>query len=343
MYLDIYEVVSHNCLFNMLVGNRGGGKTYGFKQYAIDQFIKYGTEFGYVRRYKTDLKDSGDNAIGTFFDDIRDRYPDHELEVKGTKFFIDKKYAGKAFALSTAANKKSVAYPKMANIGYDEFLLNPDSTQHFLKNEPQVFLELYETIARHRPNVRAFFMANSTSISNPWFAKFKVVMPYNTKVWKKQNKELSRQGVVNGILLQLVADPEFIEMKKGMAIYDLIKDTTYADYSIDNKFLLDNKNFVMKKTPKSEHSFSLSYNDNLLGVWVDYSAGLLFVSKDIDPYCPAVYAVTTNDHKPNTMLLKRSRQIQHIRFFLDNYQMGNVRFESINVKNLTQQIIDLTF
>ena len=56
MFWDIGRTLTHNMLFNVIVGNRGGGKSYGAKKRAIDNFIKKKEQFGYIRRYKDDLK-----------------------------------------------------------------------------------------------------------------------------------------------------------------------------------------------------------------------------------------------------------------------------------------------
>ena len=40
---------------NIIMTNRGFGKTYGFKDIAIKNFLKNGKQFMYVRRYKTDI------------------------------------------------------------------------------------------------------------------------------------------------------------------------------------------------------------------------------------------------------------------------------------------------
>ena len=67
MYWDLKRTLTHNTLINIIVGNRGGGKTFGFKEYAIDNFIKKGEQFGYIRRYKDDLIE----PMKRFFDDIK--------------------------------------------------------------------------------------------------------------------------------------------------------------------------------------------------------------------------------------------------------------------------------
>ena len=45
----------YNALMNIIMTNRGFGKTYGFKDIAIKNFLKNGKQFMYVRRYKTDI------------------------------------------------------------------------------------------------------------------------------------------------------------------------------------------------------------------------------------------------------------------------------------------------
>ena len=34
------RTLTHNCLFNFIVGSRGAGKTFWFKKWAIEDFIK---------------------------------------------------------------------------------------------------------------------------------------------------------------------------------------------------------------------------------------------------------------------------------------------------------------
>ena len=66
IYYDGNRTLTHCCLYNFCVGERGCGKTYWFKKWAIREFIKNGWQFAYVRRYKEELKESNK----TFFDDV---------------------------------------------------------------------------------------------------------------------------------------------------------------------------------------------------------------------------------------------------------------------------------
>lgn len=323
-FYDINKTLSYNCLFNFIIGNRGGGKTYGFKKWAIRSFLKTGKQFVYVRRYKQELKN-----IGKFFDDIRGEFPDIVLEVKKNAFYIDGKQAGTCMALSTAKIEKSVAFPEVDKICYDEFILDK-GVYHYLPDEVTNFLELYETIARMR-DVTCMFLSNAITVTNPYFLYFDISLPYG--------KTIQRQG---DLLIELVQNQEYIEEKNKTRFAQIVKDTAYGKYAIENQFLRDNKNFVCRKTAGSHCYFLIDYMDATFGVWIDYTAGVMTVSEDIDPYCGLRYALTNADHKPNTLFLKNPRKSIQFENFCRQYMLGNVRFESINLKNICNEVIKWT-
>ena len=53
-YYNYDKIRSYNALMNIIMTNRGFGKTYGFKDMDIKNFLKNGKQFMYVRRYKPD-------------------------------------------------------------------------------------------------------------------------------------------------------------------------------------------------------------------------------------------------------------------------------------------------
>lgn len=348
IYWDLRRTLTHNTLINIIVGNRGGGKSYGAKWYAIDNFLKRGEQFGYIRRYKDDLKE----PMQQFFKDIEEKYPDYEFKVDSKNFYMrlkpenekekwtDNDICGYGFILSTANNKKSISYPKITTLIYDEFLLDKGN-QRYLTNEPVALLNLYETIARpgtEHPRVILFMLANALSITNPYFLYWDLKMPTkkdknNKWIWKHPSRP---------ILVEDVRNEKFIDKKKNTEFGRLIEGTTYADFSINNKFLLDDDTFVEKKSANSRYSFTFIYKDTKLGVWSDYLEGKMYVSKSIDPSYPIVYSITMKDHNPNTMFLKNKSKAIHFKLFLENYQLGNVRFESINIKNICYEVIKMS-
>lgn len=348
MFWDIKRTLTHNSLINIILGNRGGGKTFGAKELCIDNFIKKGEQFGYIRRYKDDLKE----PMQQFFKDIEYKYPDYEFKTDNKYLYIrlktendnekwtDKDIAGYGFILSTANNKKSISYPRITTLVYDEFLLDKGN-QRFLPNEPVALLNLYETIARPgtpHPRVVLFMLANALTITNPYFLYWDLKMP--TK--KDKNNKWIWKHPTRPILVEDVKNEKFIDTKKNTEFGKLIEGTTYSGYSIDNKFLLDNDTFVEKRSPKAKFYFTFIYLEHTLGVWIDRDEGKLYVSKDIDPSYPLVYSITLKDHKPNTMLIKNKSRNGHFKIFLENYQLGNVYFESINIKNITYEVIKMS-
>lgn len=322
MYYDIYHTLSYNKLFNFVVGNRGAGKTYAFKKWAIQDFLKNGNQFIYLRRYDTELK-----RVKTYFADIQKDFPENELHVYKGSFYIDQQEAGYALSLTKGKIEKSTSFPKVNKICFDEFLLDK-GYHHYLPDEVQTFLELYETIARMR-DVAAFFLSNSISQVNPYFLYFDLKLPWGKNIITKGD-----------LLLEMVADPEFIEAKKQTRFGKLIDGTVYGQYAIENQFLRDDDTFVEKKTKNSSIQFIFFYMGKNYGVWADFKKGLYYVSEDIDPSCQIRYSFTTDDHKPNLLLFK-ARKASHVKAFLEAYRWGCLRFESIKVKNIAMEVIQM--
>ena len=99
-YYTLQRVLSFNSLINIIIGERGVGKSYTCKKHVINRFIKKNEQFVYLRRYKTELKSS----VPKFFDDIiaNNEFPEARFKVKNNLFYIDDNIAGYALPLSTA-------------------------------------------------------------------------------------------------------------------------------------------------------------------------------------------------------------------------------------------------
>ena len=69
----------------------------------------------------------------------------------------------------------------------------------------------------------------------------------------------------------------------------------------------------------------------------------MYVSNDVDPNYPINYAITMKDHKINTMLLKNRNRAGRFKAFVENYKLGNVRFENMNIKNITYEVISQVY
>lgn len=327
MFYDVNKTLTYNCLFNFIIGSRGCGKSYGLKKRVIKNFLEKGEQFVYLRRYQEELNETAD----TYFDDVlmNNEFPDIHIELKGDCYFINDQIAGYSMALTKAKSYKSISFPLVTLIIFDEFLIEDNGYSRYLKNEVKTFLGFYMSIDRYR-GVKVFFLANSTSMINPYTLYFDLKLPYGS--------DIVRRG---DLLLQMVNNREYIESRKQTRFGKLIEGTDFAEYVIDNKFVEDSKTFIMKKTEKSQYFFTFIYEGEKFGVWVDYTAGKMFVSPDVDPSCKIVYALTVDDHTPNTMLINNINRSPFFKPFIQNYKMGNVYFENQKTKNIAYEVIKL--
>jgi hypothetical protein len=324
-WYDVGKTLTYNCLFNMVIGNRGCGKSYGLKKRAIKNFLEKGHQFVYLRRFQDELENTAPN----YFDDIliNEEFENIKIEYSGGCYYINDILAGYAMALTKAKDYKSVAFPLVYLIIFDEFLVEENGFSRYLKNEVEQFLGFYMSIDRYRGCI-VFFLANAVTMINPYTLYWNLTLPYGSNFVRKGE-----------ILLQLVQDDEFIKEKKDTRFGKLIAGTQFESYAIDNKFRNDSKTFIRKKSEKSKYYFTFHYMGEKFGVWIDRDNGMLFVSSNVDESCRFIYSLTVDDHSPNTMLLKNINREPMFKLFIDNYKLGNVYFENQKMKNIGYEVI----
>lgn len=319
MWWDRAQLLSHNRIMNMVLSNRGGGKTFNCTRWAIDDFKRRGNQCVWVRRYQTEIDEMLLN--GKFFDAVREYYPNDELTIDGGLGKINGETAIYFIALSTSRQLKSNNYPNVNKIVFDEFIIDKGRVT-YLKNEVEVFLDLYETVARMRDNVRAVLLANAVTIVNPYFL-----------FWNIKPRTDRRFTVQGQVCVELFTDADFIDAKKKTRFGQLIDGTRYADYAINNKWLLDNETFIAPKTPKAEFMLGIKYTGIMYGFWVDYHEGLIYVNRQYDPSSICLFCITKDDHEANLLLIKSLGDNKRIKRIVFAFRNGLLRFEDMQVKN----------
>lgn len=323
------KVLSYNALFNFVLGARGFGKTYGFKKYCLLKCIAEKRKFIYLRRYKTEINSK---KMQSFFNDINYEF-DNKLKCDKNIFYYNNEQIGMALPLSTYISNKSIVLNEYDFIIFDEFIIDKGN-YHYLSKEVETFLEFYFTVARfdnkgHFRDVKVFFLANALSQVNPYFTYFNITIPDNFTGIKRINSQI--------VLEMCESDLYFEEMKKTKA-YKLIEGTQYEEYAFENDFLRDNYEFIEKKSKNAKYWFSMCYDNNNLGVWIDYTQGLIYVSKQVDTKYYINYTFTVNDHKPNALLINSCRNDEQIKRFRFAFENGLVRFDSLQTKYLCYNI-----
>lgn len=324
MWYDYHKVLSYNALLNFIIGERGVGKSYGAKKHVINKYIKNKDEFVYLRRYKTELK----NSVPRFFDDINnnEEFKDHKLSVKNGNFYCDGKIMGYSIALSTANILKSTSFAKVKTIIFDEFIIDK-GCYHYLQNEVTQLLDIIETIARLR-DINVLFLGNAISINNPYFNYFDLSLPYNSDI------KTFKDGL---IVVNYIRNDVYREVKKNTRFGKLIENTEYGNYAIDNAFLRDKNSFVAKKG-NCKFFLSLVINGTTYGCWKDWESGYIYISNDYDKNSPFIFALTSDDHNEHTLFTK-AKNNGWFKVIIDHYKNARLYFESQKIKNNVMEIL----
>lgn len=262
-YYDFPELLSRNGIINFVVGARGYGKTYGAKKWAISDYLKTGKQFIYLRRYDHELKN-----IKSFFSDVAHEFPEENFRVNGRTAELETGVTDKGkpewstigyfIALSTSQQIKSVPFPDVNKILFDEFILD-NGFVRYMNDEVRAFLDFMVTVDRFRDNpVKAVCMANSTSINNPYFAWWDIRPPEHGQWWR---------GEHGAVVAHFPDSTEWRAAMETTGLGALIASTRYGDYSLGNVFL-DNTNYLLgKREPHSMHMFDIDCGGTTMECW----------------------------------------------------------------------------
>ena len=306
-YYNFAKLLSYNATINAVNGGRGLGKTYGAKKKGTADALKSckftevvktvtrrgkqksetvieasaGYQFIYLRRYKEELS----LARATFFADYEHEFPDWDFRLHGWEAQASpRKYAematgrpwatiGYFVALSVAQNFKSVQFPRVKLIIFDEYIIEKGG--QYLPNEASKFLNFYNTVDRYKDKTRVFMLANSVSITNPYFIHYKI-----------DPNKTDKNGfikIADGYLLMHFPDSEqfqaeVYQTKFGKFIADT--DPDYADYAVGNKFSDNNNNLLEIKGYKAKYLFTLEVKNGMFSVWYDFERNMYFCQEN---------------------------------------------------------------
>lgn len=317
MFYNVNETLSHNALLNFVIGQRGVGKTYSAKCKVINNFIKRGEQFVYLRRYDTELQRS---SIEKFYDDIADNFEGHELTVNRQGAFVcDDKIMGWPIPLSKAAHFKSVPFPRVTMIIFDEFIIDTGIIS-YLPHEVETFNEMYSTIARLR-DVKVLFLSNAITYTNPYFLYFNLEVPKNAKFFKR-----------NDIIVHYVDNPDFVDAASKTRFGRIISETQYAKYAINNEFLRDSDAMIEKMPEGSKCRALIKVEGKDLGM---YTAGsYIYISTKTDKTAPLLVTADKEVNDEKYLSYKGGVGRSIIQRIVDQFYKGSLRFTDIVAKNL---------
>ena len=335
MFWTNNKILSYNKPFNFVIGQRAGGKTFDSKNLAIRTFKTTGQLSIFVRREKTEFNKKFKEL---FFSDILHLWEGCNFEIKnadtGATAYLNDEPFIHFIALSTYYKHKSIPFNNVKWIIYDEFIINTNAGQRYLKGEGFSFMELYHTVARPYerkingikklidPKTRCLFLGNSISIVNPLFNYFKIK--------PLKNKEFS---VFDNAVIQIWKGKKHREAMKKYSLNKSIDNMDYANYANDNEFYLDNDKFIEKKSNDSRYMCGFIVEGQFIGIWLSYKNSLIYINEQVDKN-NLLIAIETQDQQPNILMIQYFKNTQYYRQIKLANENGLVRFSNHNVRYL---------
>lgn len=179
IYWNIQKILTTKSDFNLVIGQRGNGKTYGCLKYFLQQYKKTKKRFCYIRRWEEDIKAYRMDQLFTPFRNLIDELfgSSNSIIYKNHKFLLVNENGtcidviGYVLSISASSHTKSISYTNVGYILYDEFIRM--SGEQELRDEQSRFDNTLSTIIRgDNINVKVFMLANTVSKYSPFFLRF---------------------------------------------------------------------------------------------------------------------------------------------------------------------------
>ena len=328
-FYNFDKLMSYNGVWNFLCGARGLGKTYGAKIKAVKAAIHKGEQFIYMRRYKEELRKSKD----AFFADLdaEGAFPDWDFRIHGSlaqKSHVnlrdDKKRQwdtiGYFIPLSSAQGVKSVAYPLVTTIIFDEFILEKGLT-HYLPNEAEIFTNFYSTVDRYKDKTRVFFLANAVSINNPYFLTYRI----------KPDEVGEFHRTHDGFIVCHFADSaDFKNDVYKTRFGRFIQDTEYANYAVGSEFKDNHDGLVQFKPSEAVYFYTLETANGTFSVWLDWGSQTYYIQSKRPKQEKIMTLLSEKMVEGKTLLFTNDKLIQDMRTAFRN---ARVYFDSAQARN----------
>lgn len=321
----------------MCCGNRTAGKTYYFKRWFLRRFVRYGEKFAVLVRFQYETDSLADN----FFKDIAQEpeFAGGEMETRSIgkglfqELWYNKEHCGYAIAINCAdtIKKYSSRFVDCTRIFMDEF---QSEAGKYAPDEITKFQSIHTSIARgggaQYRRVPVYMAANTVSILNPYFVSLGI-----HKMLTSQTKFLRGEGWV----LEITMNESAAKAQKEAAFNRAFANTDYAQYSQDNRYLLDNYNFIEKLDGDCRLQAVLTSGEKFYGIWHYPQYGLIHVNHKYDPTFPYVFACGINDHKALTTYGRAN--VNFMKHFKNNFECGNMRFADLECKNVFLDMVGM--
>lgn len=264
-------IVSQGSAFNMVVGARGVGKTYGLMLYCLE----HKRPFIYLRRLKSQLEQCATSEGNPFKRINTDTGRDITVRrTSGGLLFQDQGHTvAVGVALSTVANVRGFDFSDYDCIIFDEAISSEGERP--INHEFTAFLNFYETVNRNREllgenAVQAFLLGNANRLTNPYYSGWHF---FKTAINMLRGGQMVwRSGDGTRLMIQLL-DSKISGQKRETALYKNANEG-FLSMALDNAFRTDGTNIRSMSLREFNHVVSIGE----IGIYRHKSERLYYVS-----------------------------------------------------------------
>ena len=181
-YYSLDKILNTKSRYNLIIGMRSNGKTYACLKHGLEQCYKNHTTMAYLRRYREDFVGKrGEQLFAALNqnDEISKITEGHwdRIIYRSKRWYFARFDEATAttiraddpvcfgFSLTEMEHDKSVSYPTITTVIFDEFI----TRQYYLQDEFVLFCNVLSTIIRQRDNVTIFLLGNTVNKYCPYF------------------------------------------------------------------------------------------------------------------------------------------------------------------------------
>lgn len=188
-YYTLDRILSCNCQYNVVFGERTNGKSYAVKWHVLrEAYLHENHKFVYIRRWREDIQQNRDYMY--WQDMVKDKKGNKRIEELTNGEYNDiaiyksdiflavndgngkktrGRQIGRVLVLTADTHEKSMAYVDYYNIIYEEFITN----KGYLADEVNTFMSAVSTILR-RDEGKVFLVGNTLDQTCPYFREWEL-------------------------------------------------------------------------------------------------------------------------------------------------------------------------
>lgn len=272
-YYSYDAIDATNANYRIIIGERSNGKTYGFKLKCFNAWLENGEQFAYLRRFAEEILTK---RVNHYWDDLLPYineacaavWPDYDgfqVSARTGEWTLYGCYGAKRdplgvlgyyFSLNQTIYDKSVSYPNVTRICFEEFLTNKLE----LNDEFTTFINFVSTVKRKRTNMVVYLLGNTVNRNSQILEAMNINIRDLTQGEIKSYSYIGEDNTINTVAIEWCRHYEqetesesffiFGHQQENMIIkgqwetkaYRLMDlGELYADYRTELGVILDNK------------------------------------------------------------------------------------------------------